>query len=48
MSMDQKWARFEKEYLSYDWTSDTKIWIIGGGGGDILVRKGILKNSNFD
>ena len=25
----QKWAQFEKKYLHYDWTSDTKIWMAG-------------------
>ena len=47
MSRGQKRAWFEKEYLSSDWISDTKIWMTGGGGGDILVRKGILKKSDF-
>ena len=32
-------GRFEKEYLP----SDNKIWITGGAGGDLSVRKGILK-----
>ena len=45
MSRGQNWAHFEKEDLRSDWTSDTKIWITGGAGGDLLVRKGILKNS---
>ena len=47
MSSGQKWARFDKEYIPYDWTSETKIWLIGGSRGDLLVRKGILKNINF-
>ena len=43
MSRSQKWVKFDKEYFSYDWTSDTKIWIPGGEGGDLLVYKGIWK-----
>ena len=47
MSRSQKWARFDKEYIPYDWIYDTKIWMTGGVGGNLLVRKGILKNINF-
>ena len=47
MSRGQKWARFEKEYLPSDFISDTKMWNTGEAGGDLLVRKGILKYSNF-
>ena len=42
VSTGQKWARVEKEYLHYDWTSDTKIWMEGGKGGDISARKKIF------
>ena len=48
MSRDQKWARFEKEYIPYDWNFDTKIWMICGEGGDLSVCKGIMKDSIFD
>ena len=46
MSRGQKWARFEKKYLSSDWTSDIKIWIAGEAGGIIFVQKGISNKSN--
>ena len=48
MSRGQKWAHFEKKYLPYDWTYDTKIWIIGETGGDLSVRKGISNLQIFD
>ena len=32
----------------HDWNSDTKIGMEGGAGGDLLFRKGILRNSIFD
>ena len=35
----QKWARLEKEYLHFDWTSDAKIWFEVGKGDDIYARK---------
>ena len=35
VSTGQKWARLQNEYLHYDWTSDTKIWMAGGQGGDL-------------
>ena len=47
VSRGHKWARFEKEYLPYFWAFDTKIWMTGEAGGDLSVRKGILKYSNF-
>ena len=47
MSMGQKWARFEKEYLPSDCNSNPKIWMIDGAGGDLLVRKVILKVQFF-
>ena len=47
VSRGQKWAHFEKEYLSSDCTSDTTFWMIGDTGRDISVRKDILTFSNF-
>ena len=44
MSRGQKWANFEKEYIPSDWTYDTKFCVTGGEGGDLSIRKGILKN----
>ena len=38
----------KKEYLPSDWTSDTKVWMVGGAGGGISVRKGVLKILIFD
>ena len=42
VSTGQKWAQSEKEYIHSDWTSDTKIWMVGVQGGDIFVRKRIF------
>ena len=42
MSLGQKWAQFEKEYLSYDWTSEDKIWMPDVQGCDISAHKNIL------
>ena len=39
--------KFEKEYLSSDWTSETKFLITGGAGGDLSVHKGVLKKIGF-
>ena len=36
------------EYIPSEWTSGTKIWMIGVSGGDLLVRKGIFINRIFD
>ena len=47
MPRGQKWALFEKEHLPSDWTSKTKIWMTGGAGGDLLVRKEILKTDSL-
>ena len=47
MSRGQIWVHFEKKHLPFDQTSDTKILITGGEGGDLSVRIGILKNSGF-
>ena len=47
MSRGHKQARYEKEYLSSNWTLDTKIQVIGGAGRDLSVHEGILKYSNF-
>ena len=47
MSRGQTWDRVEKEYLPYDWISDTKI-LTCGSGDDISVPKGILKDPFFD
>ena len=35
----KKWARFEKEYLPYDWSYDAKIWMADVQGGDLSARK---------
>ena len=42
MSRGPKWARFGKEYLPSDWTSDTIFLMTGGAGCDLSVRTGIL------
>ena len=42
MSRGQKWA-----WLDKDWASDTKLCMTGGAGGDLLVPKGIMKDSIF-
>ena len=47
MSRGKKWAQFEKENKPSDWNSETKILMTGGLGCDILVHKGILKDSKF-
>ena len=42
VSAGQKWARSEKLYLHYEWTSDTNILMEGGQGDDLSVLKRIL------
>ena len=42
MSAGQKWAHLEKEYLHFDLTSDTNIWMKSGKGGDLSTYKGII------
>ena len=42
VSAGQKWTRLEKEYIHSDWTSDTKIRMVGGQGGDLSAPKMIL------
>ena len=37
VSAGQKWAQLEKEYIHYDWTSDAKIWMTEGKGGDLFA-----------
>ena len=37
-----------EKYLPCDWTYDTKIWMTDEVGGDISIRKGILKYSVFE
>ena len=47
MSRGQKLMRFEKKYTPSDCNSDTKIWMVGGEGGDLWVCKWMLKYLNF-
>ena len=42
VSVGQKWARFEKEYLPFDWSSEANILIEDVKGGDISARKNIF------
>ena len=39
VSAGQTWAWLKKEYLHYDWTYDTEIWVADGQGGDLSARK---------
>ena len=47
MSLGQKWAQLEKEYLPSEWNSEAKIWMANVQGGDISGRKKTLKYSKF-
>ena len=47
VSTGQKWARLKKEYLHSEWTSDTKIWMVGEQWGDLSARQNILVYFNF-
>ena len=47
ISVGQIWSRLEEEYFPSVWTSDTKIWMKDGEGGDLSARKSILKYPNF-
>ena len=42
VSTGQKLVQLDKEYIHSDWksewSSDTKIWMSGGQGGDLSVR----------
>ena len=41
MSVGQKWAQLEKEYIQYEWYFDAKIWIAGEQESDICAHKRI-------
>ena len=47
-SCKTKWARLDKEYHHFDWTSDANIWFEVGQGDDIYARKMIGLKKCFD
>ena len=48
MSLGQKCARLDKEYLPSDWTSNANISMADIQGDDLSARKRILKIGFFD
>ena len=47
MSRGQKWAQYEKECPPSDRNHETKIWMTGEVGGDLLVRNRGFEYSFF-